>query len=263
MENLPKNINVAPRAETWVPRMEKPISIEFYDLQLAFAKAVAEHRGMELKEAIRWYAPFLREHALSSDYTEIKEGVSLENIATHAYLEDTKRPLELVEYHPAGGTRFGCSSYTYDEKEHAGKLHFVNAEYDKTGPLSLEKLPQRRQEMRDVIIDLKKSHPDVKAVRGYSWLYNLDAYKRLYPKSFTEALVPAVNRADWGRGTTIWGQFIDSDGNLKHEEASILLKRMSPEHTLEKPEDLLAFPLLKPLRAEAPVEDFYKEYGIT
>lgn len=263
MENLPESINAAPRSETWVPRMEKPISIEFYDLQLAFAKAVAEHRGMELKEAIRWYAPFLREHVLTSDYTELKEDVSLDNIVSHAYLEDTKRPLELVEYHPSEGTRYGCSSYTYDEKEHAGKLHFVNAEYDVTGPLSANKLAQRRQEVRDVIMDLRSAHPDVKTVRGYSWLYNLDAYKNLYPKSFTDSLTPAVYRADWGRGTTIWGQFIDSDGNVKREMASILLERMNPSHTLEKPEDLLAPPLLQPLRAEAPVEDFYKEYGIT
>jgi len=56
----------------------------------------------------------------------------------------------------------------------------------------------------------------------------------------------------------IWGQFLDSERNVKQELVDQFLKKVPETDVAHLPE---AFPY-QLLKTEAPIQDFYKKYGI-
>lgn len=255
--------------ESWQGRVEVPLAREYYDFQFSIAKEIAQKTGLPVMEAIASYAPAIRGEALllSEDGTrwETPDGVTEENIVDTALhnrlMEVSANP---IPYH--AGQRYGCSYYTVDDKRPIVYIHFFNAEFDTAGPLSKAKLPQRMNEIADVMQEIRTLHPQAEQVHGESWLYNLEAYRRLYPEGYTAHLQESDDPKIWGRGTTIWGQFIDSDSNLKQDLADSFLSRVkklpSDIAVSEVPKLLLEALPLKPLRAQGDIADFYKLYGI-
>ena len=118
-------------------------------------------------------------------------------------------------------------------------------------------MEKRKQELKAMFTHIKQTYPHATTVKGGSWLYNLEAYRRLFPSSFGESRQPfELSRRT--QGMHYWGQFIDRNGQIKPELAQKLLenlKSVDEEHV----GDSFPFP---PLLTEAPLEDFYKFYGI-
>lgn len=59
-------------------------------------------------------------------------------------------------------------------------------------------------------------------VHGTSWLYNVPAYRRLFPAAYVASAQP-VGRL---RALSLWGQFLDRHGSVRNEAAAMLLSRI-------------------------------------
>lgn len=257
--------NPAPRAETWQPRVEIPIQKDYFAFQVAFAQEVAQSAGISLFDAVLNYAPMIRGNAFVFDEERLDyqklPGVTestMLDVAYKQYLYGLSQ--EPIPYRAE--KRFGCSSYDYNAHGGIVRLHFTNHEHDAAGPLRKERLGFRRQEVADLVRAVHERYPDARTVQGHSWLYNLEAYRRIYPASYTQNLVLDESRRSWSRGPLVWGQFLDSNRGLHTERAALLMERLKTLPRDATMSELLRPPLMLPIKVEAPIGDFYREYGV-
>jgi hypothetical protein len=137
------------------------------------------------------------------------------------------------------------------------RIHFDNVEPDEeTGPLARTRIEARRAELVAMFGFVRERHPEAKSVYGGSWLYNLEAYRRLFPSAYGDSRRPP-ERARLS-GTSSWGQFLDRRGGLKADLAARLIAGLD---TLDLQAPWRAFPL-PTLATEAPIETFYAFYGV-
>ncbi|HEY0010830.1 MAG TPA: hypothetical protein VGB97_02865 [Candidatus Paceibacterota bacterium] len=249
-----------------------------FDTQYEFAKIMAERRNIPLLDAVKKYAPLLNKaiHTEGEEKTLIP-GLTDENLAEAGYAEVLERRKSYdrtgLNYRDEKEGRFGCFYYRYDEATQTIAPHFFNAEAEEQfengqdvskGPLSKEKLELRKAELAEMFRDIKTKHPDAKYVRGKSNLYNLEAYRRLYPPTY------AVGDVDydpelWKGNTDIWGQFLGGhdkapgEYGFKREPATAFLEK-AKEVPLDRLVDAVPLP---PRSAEGNIQDFYNFYGIT
>jgi hypothetical protein len=92
-------------------------------------------------------------------------------------------------------------------------------------------------------------------VVGASWLYNLDAYRRLFPPSYL-ATARAVHHRF--QHMPLWGQFVNRRGELKESMARQLRERLGRQPPLEQLDQCFPFQVL---RLEASALEFYDFYG--
>jgi hypothetical protein len=151
--------------------------------------------------------------------------------------------------------RFGCFSYTSDGGDRV-RLHFENTDAGPGSPLAADRIGARQDELRRLFTHVRQAHGGVRHVAGVSWLYNLPAYRRLFPVTYLASARVAASRF---RNMPLWGQFLDRHGAVKQAAAQILEHRLAQQSDLEN----LAgcFPL-QPLAVEASVSDFYRSYGL-
>lgn len=114
----------------------------------------------------------------------------------------------------------------------------------------------RIAELTDMFRHIKAHLPEVETVVGGSWLYNIDAYRRLFPTRFLETA--RTQPSEPGFWAT-WGQFLRGNGQLDEEKAESFLNCLEQQTTLDG--CLCCFPLAI-LRLESPISVFYKYYGI-
>ena len=99
--------------------------------------------------------------------------------------------------------------------------------------------------------------PSAKTVEGHSWLYNLAAYTRLFPPSYTHDM--KENPYGVLDQMVLWYQCYDRFWEVKPAIAAELLQRV------EKVTDLAdlrhCFPYQR-LRTKAPIAEFYTFYEI-
>ncbi|MEN8504307.1 MULTISPECIES: hypothetical protein [Paraburkholderia] len=233
---------------------------EFFDLQLHFARSVAELRGMPLEEALLDYTNlyvrfvadrrFDRDHPIWSAYLAgLREKVDPGDWTYHFY---RSRPHHVQ---PASTIKtFGCFSYALGEPGQI-RLHFHNADGHLQGPLSGERMPSRLSELASLVHHVRAQRETVKQVAGVSWLYNLTAYRRLFPESYTAAATVATNRF---RNMPLWGQFLNRHGGVRKDAASLFVHRLYDQTSA----DHLArcFPL-HPLAVSAPIDAFHEFYA--
>lgn len=277
-----------------VPPQEKPRSQEqtpeywknnkqfvypkgLFDTQFEFAELMAERQDIPLLEAIKQYAPLLNAAIRTEDdKKELLPGITDKNVLEAGYAEQLERRKKYetkgVPYRNEEDGRYGCSSYDYEEGAKTVRVHFFNGEADEeweddelisTGPLSEEKLERRRSELAQMFREIKEKHPDAEYVRGCSNLYNLKAYRNLYPDTFTVGEVDYQPKR-WDRGLAIWGQFL---GGKDKKPGEYGFKQKLADEFLEKaksvPLDKLADALpMPPKTAHGNIQDFYDFYGI-
>jgi hypothetical protein len=254
---------------------------KYFELQFNFAKLMAERTGISLTEAVANYAPILRKatHVLGEDGKELEsiEGLTDENIfdAGYAMAQERRKEAkgETTPYYDEKGLRFGCSSYDYDPATKTVGVHFFNAEAEEEwqdgkdvskGPLSIDKLERRKQELTQMFRDIKARHPEAKYVHGRSNLYNLEPYRRLYPSTYKVSEEVDYDSELWKQGMGIWGQFlggkdkVEGEYGFRQEVADEFLEKAK-----EVPLDRLADALPNPPRtADGDIQDFYDFYGI-
>jgi hypothetical protein len=122
--------------------------------------------------------------------------------------------------------------------------------------LSAERAGARRDELRRLFKHVERTQQDVRQVAGVSWLYNLPAYRCLFPETYLASA--RVARARF-RNMPLWGQFLDRHGGVKQAAAGVFRERLSRQDELD--DVARCFPL-QPLAVKSPVSDFYRFHGL-
>lgn len=236
---------------------------DYFEVQLLFAEAMAARTSRPLSEACLTFTNLHRRFGLgrpdggapSAGWSRYAAG--LEARARHAERLDWTVAVFAAAAPEAGATRrFGCFSYELLSPEPVVRIHFSNRDSeDGVGPLARAKAERRRAELRAMFAHIGAHHPDARSVRGGSWLYNLEAYRRLFPPDYAaSAYEPERVRLD---GTSSWGQLLDFREAVKPAVRQALLDKLA---TLDPAAPWKAFPL-RALGAWAPIESFHRFYG--
>lgn len=232
---------------------------EFFDLQLQFARKVAGLAAIPLEAALLDYTnlyvrfvgdrEFNRDNPIWSAYlVGVKDKIDLSDWTYHFYCQQPHRvqPESVI-------ATFGCFSYAMGEPGQI-RLHFHNADRSFHGPLSYERLPSRLSELTSLVAHIRSQQESVKQIAGVSWLYNLTAYRRLFPEYYVTAATVAANRF---RNMPLWGQFLKRHGGVRKDAATLFVRQVCDQTNLD---DLAQCFPLQPLAASAPVEAFYEFY---
>ena len=231
----------------------------FFDLQLEFAAAVAARTGLPLARAVLEYTnvyirfglgrAFDPAHPEWRRYTAGLAGASDRGDWTHRfYLARGPDPAP-----PNVVATFGCFAYGAAGPGRI-RLHFASAERDGRSPLAVVAHTQRRAELMALFAHVKRTVLEAPVVAGASWLYNVEAYRRLFPTSYL-----ATARVLPGRfqHMPLWGQFVDRRGEVKERPARELRDRLAGGAV----ELDACFPL-QVLALEAPARQFYDFLGV-
>jgi hypothetical protein len=239
---------------------------DYFDLQLRFAEAVAATGALPLADAVAHCTNLYRRFGLGRwqdapiapawhSYT-----TRLLTLATHdqrvAWTQAffVQAPPERL---PPGRQQFGCFGCDPPDAHGRVRIHFTNHDTDGIGPLSRTKMGRRRQELHALFTYVRHTYSEAHAVLGGSWLYHLDAYRRLFPPVYGASRTVQAGTAHL-QGTSSWGQFLDHREGVKPAlRAQFLanLTRLDLQRLWE------VFPL-PTYRAQAPLQAFYTFYQI-
>ena len=117
----------------------------------------------------------------------------------------------------------GCFSLAQEE-DGAMRLHFNPPVPTDDSPLGDAALPLRRAELHRLFEHLRERVPGTDPlVRGTSWLYNLRAYRRLFPAGYLATARPVPRL----RALSLWGQFLDRRGRVRAATAEEFTQRLA------------------------------------
>jgi hypothetical protein len=232
---------------------------EFFDLQLHFAHRVSEIGAMPLQVALldftNLYVRFVGDRKFDVDspvWRSYLDGLGRENeLGDWTYRFYCHRPHEVQL--PSVVATFGCFSYAMAEPGQI-RLHFHNADAQGYGPLSVERSAARLSELTALVHHVRSHHRAIKQVAGVSWLYNLTAYRRLFPECYVATATVAANRF---RNMPLWGQFLNRHGGLRKDAVALFARQLSDQTSVD--ELAQCFPL-QPLSVAASIEAFYEFY---
>ena len=152
---------------------------------------------------------------------------------------------------PNVAATFGCFAYAQLGDDRI-RLHFENVEKDDTSPLGVERRDRRLAELAALFDYVKRTSRTPPRVIGASWLYNLDAYRRLFPKAYVSTAHVIHDRY---QHMPLWGQSVDRRGEVKESVARELLDRLGRQSSLEGLEACFPFQVLA---LEALASEFYE-----
>jgi hypothetical protein len=109
-------------------------------------------------------------------------------------------------------------------------------------------------ELAEMFGVIAERHREAREVWGGSWLYNLEAYRRLFPPDYA-VFEPERVRLD---GTSSWGQLLDFRGVVKPAVRAALVENIGG---MDVAAPWKAFPL-RALGARGEVAGFYRCYGV-
>jgi hypothetical protein len=224
----------------------------FFDLQLAFARAAARLAGIPLERALLDYTNLYVRFGLGRDFDpghpvwrEYLAGLTDDPGAwTHAFY--LRRP----EASPPGlVATFGCFAYARVAPDRI-RLHFTDADGDGESPLADAREGRRRAELAALVAHAVRHLSGDAVVVGASWLYNLRAYRRLFPDAY---LATAQGLRGRFRHMPLWGQFVERRGEIRAALASRLLACAARRTTAEDLDTCFPLPVLAP---QAPLSVF-------
>jgi hypothetical protein len=238
-----------------------------FELQLRFAARMAELTGAPLGEMVLRHTNLHRRfgfgrisRSISPDWAGYAEALErLPAIADQVALTQARFIASPPEITPGPGrTAFGC--FACDDTmadDGAVQIHFRNADTDAAGgPLVAAKLARRRAEMAAVVAHIRATQPAATHIRGRSWLYNFEAYRRVFPPDYGAGLRPIAPEPVGLDGNSLWGQAIANDERVKPDVRDAILAALS---ALDPTAPWTAFPLAV-LATRAPLESFEALY---
>jgi hypothetical protein len=236
------------------------ISKEFFDLNFKFARRISEVTGHSLSQSLLNYTHLYLAFGLGRDFDP-------ENSMWQTYLRGLLDAPDPGEYthrvyltqatnqpKPEPENAFGCFSYALWEDDRV-RLHFRNAT-NEPGALQRQHAPERLVELRAMFEHLKAIVPAIFTVVGGSWLYNIEAYRGLFPESYLRS---ARTGSDEFQFLALWGQFLFSDGYVRPRMAQVFLQGIERQKTLEGATSCFPYEVL---RLESPIQDFYIHFGV-
>lgn len=233
----------------------------FFDLQLQFADKVAVLSGLPLARVLLEYTNLYARFGLGRDF-DPAHPTWREYLAGLQDTNDTRewtyrfylaRPEVIAA--PGVVATFGCFSYAQLSGDRI-RLHFHNAETDGHSPLGIERLGHRLADLAALFTQIKRTLRQPVQVIGASWLYNLDAYRRLFPASYLATAHVTGHRF---QHMPLWGQFVDRHGEIKTSMRRQFLERLERQSSVDSLDQCFPFQVLS---LEASVLAFYEFYGI-
>lgn len=156
-------------------------------------------------------------------------------------------------------SEFGFFSYYFNEQKKYVKLHFEVASRGNKSGLAAEFMNERINELKRMFQNISEIHPDAKSALGVSWLLNIDACTRLFPKEFKRSS-KRIPVKEWNlHGDEVWGQFLDSKGYIKKDLMETFINAIDKFSTIEELFNAFPFP---PLLAKCDIDAFYNFYGV-
>ncbi|MDX1648841.1 MAG: hypothetical protein R3263_03205 [Myxococcota bacterium] len=241
--------------------MTGELARDFFDLQLSFAETVRDLSGEPLETALLRHTNLYVRFGFGRDFDAEHEGwrrylAGLRRAAdrgdwTYRFHLETRRR----DAAPRVLATFGCFSYARPDERHV-RLHFRNAEPGGRSPLGRARAQRRRRELAALFAHLEPRVGREAPVVGASWLYNLPAYRRLFPPGYLSSARPVP---DAFHSMALWGQFLDRRGRVRARMARSFLDALAGTSQVV---DLgRCFPF-QALRVTAPVgafRAFYRE----
>ena len=233
----------------------------FFDLQLEFAETVSVLSGPPLAETLLDYTNFYIRFALGRGFDPDHPGWR-EYVAGRREVRDQREWTYrfYISRLPAKAgpdvtATFGCFAYAPLGPDRV-RLHFENNETGDGSPLAVERRGERLADLAELFAHLKRTTQQAPRIVGASWLYNLDAYRCLFPKPYL-----ATARVIHGRfrHMPLWGQFLNRRGEVKENVAREFLARL--RHQSDRDALDSCFPLSM-LGLEASATEFYAFYGV-
>jgi hypothetical protein len=245
-----------------MPSMSTSPIEDYFSLQVQFAQRYAQTAGVPWSEAIAKCTNFRRRFGLASSAGELEWKQFLCRLPDDVDHATVLR--QAIDFHgqcraseAKSHADFGCFSYEPPDGEGTLRIHFMPHEAQRQeSPLGVSRRPQRMAELRDMFSHIRSKHSQARSVRGISWLYNLDAYKRLFPPDY----VASAARPSFPlhlNGSSTWGQVLNHRQAVKPEVREALLGNLSG---LNVHAPWQVFPL-HALVATGPVPSFYEWYG--
>lgn len=232
---------------------------DYFSLQLKFAAHYALKAAVPHVVAIERCTNLRRRLNLWGDAGEIQWNRLLAGIQNTgsdpaeqaAWCADFQRPqLE------AGLERsFGCFSYDPPDATGTLRIHFLPPNGINSSPLASESIGARMTELRDLFAHVLHHESKVKTVRGVSWLYNLHAYRRLFPRPYSASVQSAWFPLHLN-GSSTWGQVLNWRQEVKTKVQDQLLTRLD-DMQVEMP--WRVFPL-QAMIATGQIELFYEQF---
>jgi hypothetical protein len=231
----------------------------YFDVQLRFAGHYARIAKTSLSEAVAVCTNLRRRFGLwgaagEAPWTRFLNGI----VPGMPHEELLRRTCEFnLACDPPSTPRhpFGCFSYEVSSgavlRIHFQDPHPASAE----GPLARSRMPERLAELKAMFAHVRGDHPEVTSIRGVSWLYHLDAYKRLFPPAYgASAALPTFPLHL--NGSSSWGQVLDHRQEVKADMRAQLTASF-PHMTMDAPWRIFPLPALV---ATAPVDLFAHWY---
>lgn len=237
---------------------------DYFAVQLAFAERMAALTGVTLSDAALRVTNLHRRlgfgrhdpAAPSAGWRDYAHRLDALNDPAER-LAWTVEAFAAAPEGPPDPNRFGCFSFEPPDDHGVVRIHFHNRDTaDGAGPLAGGKQAARIAELRTMSARIESAHPTATRIRGASWLYNLDAYRRLFPPEYgaSRSLLASV-RLD---GTSTWGQLLDHTDAVRPKVRDAILTSLP---VLDPEAPWRAFPL-RALRAEAPLMVFRRFYRV-
>ena len=243
------------------------IAREFFGVQLHYACVLSAKAGMPLAEAITFHTNFHRLFAygnlgkmtpdpefvvLVRDVVALSAEMRLDHLIA-AYAERAADPWPPERF--PFGNHFACEA-----PNEAGivRIHFRNRfNTDAHGPLHASNVAQRRADLTAMFAFVADRWPDATAINGASWLYNMEAYRRLFPADYGASRKPMIGPRSM-HGLSTWGQFLEFRGGAKPEMVERFKRGLD---ALDVTQPWLSFPY-QVLATTAPLTSFRREYGV-
>ena len=201
---------------------------EFFDLQWRYASRVAALAAIPLEDALLAYTNFYARFGLGRAYAG-------SDPTWRAYIEvvrDSASPMDSTwafylargpdEGAPGVEASVGCFSYARLDAATV-RLHFHDAEVTDLSPLAACRVAQRRAELRELFEAVIRREGAAVRVVGNSWLYNLPAYRRLFPEAYLATARPSAPRYN---GMPLWGQFLARRGRVREDAVALLFEHL-------------------------------------
>ncbi len=218
----------------------------FFQLQLDYAKKISEVSDISFEEALLQHTGFYKligtsDWSFDRSNPQWQEFIGQMNVAPT--IDSVKKfciygRRETIE----NNKKFGCFSYDFNEQTNNIHVHFMPS--IEKGVLSLQKKDQRLSELQQMFFSIKENYPQAKNVVGFSWLYNISAYQRLFPKEYFKNM--KVNKG-WYKSLAIWGQFINGDLTLKQEDATKFLNCIKNKCSVDELQGCFSFHVCEPM----------------
>lgn len=227
-----------------------------FALELPFAERVAAVTGVSLDAALLRYTQFYNIGLQLGWDFDPANPVWQRFLAA---IEAGANPVDYVygQYRRLfhGETHPGCFRYAWEAETRTVRLHFVNNAPDGTALWESER-PRRQAELHMLFTGIATVHPEAEQVRGSTWLYNLPAYRRLFPPQYLAAL-HATEREYFGLG--VWGQFLNRHGEVKPALHDRFLACVAATTMMEKLDACFPLPTLA---TACDIAHFYRHYGV-